>query len=433
MPRQLSIIAYPPFASVLALCSLPVFLWLPTLYGGLGVGLGLMGIVLLGARLADAVLDPWIGRGCDQWRIGPRGVLALAAPCLALSVAALFRPPTGVSPLPWLAGSLAAFTVSFSAASIAHTALAMHWGAGEEQGTRIWTVREAFGLLGTLAATVLPHVLGGSEHPERGLAPMAIGLLVAVPVLALPALMTPKTDTGAPEPNGKPPMSEETGWRSTLAPLADPVFRRLLAVFLVNGTASALPASTVVFYVKDRLGAGTMLPIFLIVYMLAGAAGMPWWTQRASAVGHRRAWQEAILLATGAFVWATFLGEGATWAYGAVCVAAGLALGAEVALPPAMVANSLAKGGRTHLAGRAFGLMGTAGKINLALASAISLPLLEFVGFETGKTNATVALVTLGIVYAGLPCALKLWAWVLLGRVAEPQAAGPPAQAPEAR
>ncbi|MEB3238151.1 MAG: MFS transporter [Candidatus Sericytochromatia bacterium] len=432
MPRLPSIAAYPPFAAVLALCSLPVFLWLPTLYGKLGVGLGLIGLVLLGARLADAVLDPWIGRGCDQWRIGPRGVLAIAAPCLALSVAALFRPPAGVPVLPWLAGSLAAFTVAFSAASIAHTALAMAWGAGQADGTRLWTIREGFGLVGTLTATILPHVLGGEGHPEQGLALMAAGLLVAVPVLALPALWLPHDDRTVSQRGDA--AEEPGGWRATLAPLADPVFRRLLGVFLVNGTASALPAATVVFYVKDRLGAGNLLPVFLILYMLAGAAGMPWWTRRAATTGHRRAWQEAILLATCAFVWATFLGEGQVLAYGAVCVAAGLALGAEVALPPAMVANGLTQGGRAHLAGRAFGLMGTAGKINLALASAISLPLLEFMGFVTGKANTTAALVTLGIVYAGLPCLLKLWAWQLLGKVGDgAQLTGPPAQAPEAR
>ncbi|MEB3299050.1 MAG: MFS transporter [Candidatus Sericytochromatia bacterium] len=434
MGRPSAVWAWPPFAAVLAMTSLPVFLWLPTLYSSLGIGLGAMGLILLLARLGDAVLDPWIGQGCDRWPGGARRIMSLATPVLALAVLALFRPPSGIPALPWLGCSLLAFTVAFSASSIAHAALGMTWGAGDAQeGTRLWTIREAWGLLGTLAATILPHVLGGPEHPEQGLRPLAVGLALALPLLMWPALLTPES-TRARANAPQPTVSSGPGlrWKVALAPLHDPFFRRLMAVFLVNGTASALPAATVVFFVRDRLEAGTLLPAFLISYMAAGAAGMPFWTRRAARVGDRRAWQEAILLATAAFIWAVLLGRGQVWGYAAVCLAAGLALGAEVALPPAILSRHLAGDQTRRMEGRAFGWLGTAGKINLALAGAISLPLLDAVGFATGTANTPAALTTLSVVYAGLPCFLKAWAWKLLSNLEAPKRPGPPDNKPEA-
>ncbi len=50
----------------LAFVALPLYAVLPDHYGvGLGVPLAWLGVVLLGARLLDAWIDPWIGRRVD--------------------------------------------------------------------------------------------------------------------------------------------------------------------------------------------------------------------------------------------------------------------------------------------------------------------------------------------------------------------------------
>ena len=51
----------------LAFVALPLYVILPNHYAtAFGAPLALLGAVLLGARLVDAVLDPWIGRWCDR-------------------------------------------------------------------------------------------------------------------------------------------------------------------------------------------------------------------------------------------------------------------------------------------------------------------------------------------------------------------------------
>ena len=79
---------------------------------------------------------------------------------------------------------------------------------------------------------------------------------------------------------------------SVWAPLRQPAFARLLGVFLVNGIASAVPATLVLFFIQDRLGADAAWQgVFLLRYFVAAALSMPLW---ARAVGRwglaRRGW-----------------------------------------------------------------------------------------------------------------------------------------------
>jgi len=62
----------------LAFCALPLYVLMPNLYAReWGVSLAALGAVLLGARLFDAALDPWLGRVCD--RLFARSISAVLA------------------------------------------------------------------------------------------------------------------------------------------------------------------------------------------------------------------------------------------------------------------------------------------------------------------------------------------------------------------
>ncbi len=65
--------------------------------------------------------------------------------------------------------------------------------------------------------------------------------------------------------------------------------------------------------------------------------------------------------------------------------------------------------------GSYFGMWSWATKMNLALAAGISLPLLEWLGYQSGVPQLT-GLQALLIAYAVLPCCLKLVAALLLWR-----------------
>ena len=136
---------------------------------------------------------------------------------------------------------------------------------------------------------------------------------------------------------------------------------------------------------------------------------MPLWVKLSERCGKVNAWALAMAAAIVAFVWAFWLGPGDGAAFAAICVLSGLALGADLALPPSLLADVIGRDGTARPAGAYFGLWTLATKLNLALAAGIGLPLLAALGYTPG-TQAPGAVSALAFVYAAVPCLLKLGA-----------------------
>jgi GPH family glycoside/pentoside/hexuronide:cation symporter len=399
----------------LAMAALPLYVHLPKFYGAyLGIDLALLGGVLLALRLADGVIDPLLGVLSDRGGARKRW-LAFAAPLLALGMVGLFRPlPRGGTALVvWLAAMLAIVYLGFSMATINHNAWGAELSADPVERTRITALREGLALCAVVIAAALPSYLGGADGGLGRFAILFAGFTLAcsaITLLGTPGVALPVVAQG--------PHSRV---RDLIArPLADPLFRKLLVVFMLNGIAAAIPATLVLFFIADVLDAESRQGMFLVLYFVAGAAGMPVWVQLSAHIGKPQAWLVAMGIAIAAFVWASRLGAGDTGAFLVICVLSGLALGADLALPPSLLADVIGRRGRMEGTGSYFGLWTLATKLNLALAAGIALPLLEALGYKPGGRDAT-ALNALAIVYAFVPCVLKLGAGVALVRFRKSQ------------
>jgi Na+/melibiose symporter-like transporter len=185
---------------------------------------------------------------------------------------------------------------------------------------------------------------------------------------------------------------------------------------MVNGIASAIPATLIVFFVQDRLQLDAQMQAqFLGVYFVAAAISMPLWLRVIARFGLVKAWAAGMAMAMVVFIWSYALGAGDVWGYTAICALSGLALGADLIAPGALLNGVLQQRGPNEIhAGAYFGWWQVATKLNLALAAGIALPLLEWLGYTPGAQDAS-ALAALSGSYALLPCALKLGAlWLLL-------------------
>jgi glycoside/pentoside/hexuronide:cation symporter, GPH family len=126
----------------------------------------------------------------------------------------------------------------------------------------------------------------------------------------------------------------------------------------------------------------------------------------------------AMTLAIASFLWTLTLGVQDLIPFALICAASGAALGADLTLLPAIFAQRLAQTGTPEAA--AFGLWSFVSKLSLALAALTILPALDAAGFQPGATNSAPALQSLTLIYAGLPCVLKLIAIALLARTRLP-------------
>jgi Na+/melibiose symporter-like transporter len=184
---------------------------------------------------------------------------------------------------------------------------------------------------------------------------------------------------------------------------------------MLNGIASAVPATLVLFFVQDRLQAPTrMEPLFLGSYLLSAALSMPLWLAAVRRFGLARSWLAGMGLAVAVFVWAGTLGAGDAWPFIAICGLSGAALGADLVMPGAMLAGLIARAGDLGRSqGAYYGWWNFATKLNLALAAGLALPLLGLCGYAPGAREPQ-ALQALTAAYCLLPCALKLAAAGLL-------------------
>jgi Na+/melibiose symporter-like transporter len=407
---------YAALAFPLAMVALPVYVHVQKFYADtLALDLALLGYVLLGVRALDALSDPLLGYLSDRAAATARGrrvLIVFALPLLATGFIAAFHPPAanGAGLALWLAVSLMVVYLGFSMASVSYLAMGAELSPEYHERTRVTATRGALGVAGVLTAAALPQLLSERLGEQAGLAWFS---LLFVPVLLAGAFFTlrfsprPEVRSGA--------RAAGNVFSALLAPLANGRYRWLIAVSLLSGTAAAIPGTLILFYVQDVLQRPDLSAPFLALYFLFGAAGMPLWVAAAHKLGKKHAWLIGMIFSVAAFVWAFLLGPGAVVQFSVVCVLSGLAYGAELALPPSILAD-IVDGDERADAGRSdgayFGLWQMLDKLTLALAAGIALPLLAWLGYRPGIAQA--AGDALSLAYALVPCAIKLAATACL-------------------
>ncbi len=387
--------------------AIPLYVLLPEHHGRtLGVPLAWLGLGLMLARLADAGIDPWLGRWADRLLQAGRApaALALSALALALGVWGLFFPPlaglgaTGGASAPsaamlaWVFGAMAWTFLSYSLAQVLYLAWGTRLGGDLPTRARIVAWREGWGLLGVVMANVLA---------------LQMGLVVACTVLALSLAVGVALVWTGPRPAwGGAPRHDPAG----VQPWRQPAFRALMAVYLLNGVAAAVPATLVMFFVSDLLQARDQAPWCLGAYFVAAALSVPLWTRLIHRWGAWRAWAAGMAMSVPPFLLVLTLGPGDVPLYLGVCVVCGLALGADLTAPGTLLTGVVRQAGHADGGEGAYaGWWHWGAKLNLALAAGLALPALQWLGYQPGQADAAGLLVLAGV-YGLLPCLFKLLA-----------------------
>jgi Na+/melibiose symporter-like transporter len=442
----------------LAMSALPVYVHIPAYYTReLGTPLVATGLVLFLARLVDTVQDPVLGLVIDRQRqAGPQRIvvwMAVAGVLLALAFAGLWLPPLHGSAalLAWLALML---ILAYSAHSMLNIAY-LSWGArlpGDLLKPAAW--REGLGLTGVILASVIPGLImagQGAANIRTGLNYFALGFAVVLALALIALLRFASHWQNPPAPDGAPargaaceaatgcPMPTErtdaagrdtadagagTADAATLHPAWWPAMRRamrqaianrafvqLLVPYFLNALSASIAATLSLFFIADRLGQAHLAGYFLASYFLAGALGLPLWVKLARRIGNVVAWRSSMLLALAGFGGAALLGPGDMVGYFAVCLASGFALGADLALPPVLLAQVIPP---DQAPANYYGIWTLLGKLALAL-SGLCLPLLAQFNYQPGHSQGSTALLAM---YAFLPCACKALAFLALHRFA---------------
>lgn len=401
MQAGLRLPSYSLFAALLAAAGLPIYIHAPKFYvDEFGVSLAALGAVLFGLRLLDVVQDPLLGWLAEKTR-DRRGVaVAVGCAVMAGAMIALFAVPPLLPPLLWFGLTLTFVFSAFSFLTINFYAQGVIkadalTGKGHLRLAR-W--RESGALAGVCLASVAPVALGAvMQQPFAGFA-------VGFAVLAFAAVIAMRAEWSTAG------IAASTGFGAVLK---DPLARRLLLIAMVNAAPVAVSSTLFLFFVESKLQAPGFEGPLLLVFFLSAALAAPVWGALAERFGARNVLLIAMILAIGAFGLTLTLGPGDWLLFAAICVASGATLGADLTLLPAIFASRMAQ--ISPSASEGFGLWSFVSKLTLAFAAVSLLPMLESVGFQSGSAeNPQEALVLLTLLYAAVPCALKLIAIALL-------------------
>ncbi|AMP05972.1 MFS/sugar transport family protein [Collimonas pratensis] len=332
----------------------------------------------------------------------------IAALGLAVAFAGLWLPPVATTYLAlWLAVMLILTYTAHSMLNIAY----LSWGAklqhsephksGVLLGAAAW--REGAGLVGVIIASIAPSIIMLKPRPQiawaMGWYSLSFSVLLMIAMFTLLRL--------------SPKWQSSSGSHSKLrhnwsAIKANQAFRKLLLPYFFNAVSVAIPATLVIFFIHDRLQAASKTALFLASYFIAATIGLPVWVGLAKKIGVAPSWGIGMVLAILAFSSTAWLGAGDSNKYMIVCIVAGLALGADLALPPVLLAQVI---GLNETAASYYGVWTLLGKLALAL-SGLGLPILAYFGYQPGLAGSA----ALTLAYAIVPCVCKGMALILLVR-----------------
>ena len=156
---NLSLAAYSGPMIAMSIVNMLLIAYLPNFYAAeIGISIATVGMIFMGARAFDAVIDPVIGNFSDRTRSrwGRRKPwLVFGVPAFMVTTWLFFQPPAGVG-ITYLLIVAFLFYVTYALVIIPYVS----WGAeirrDYEGRTKVNSMREGAGILGTVIATLLP-------------------------------------------------------------------------------------------------------------------------------------------------------------------------------------------------------------------------------------------------------------------------------------
>ena len=393
------------FAMPLSFAGMPIYIYAPDFYTKhFGVSLSTLGFLLLFLRFFDAIQDPFIGKLVDRFRSYSLLIMVFSGLMLSISFYGLFNPSNFLTPTASFGLNVVLSTTAFSLASICLNSIGGIWGSSKSDKSLVTSIRESFGVLGLLVSVVLPAVLMQNFTEKQSFFYISILLFILVLLASLNFYLWNKNNHSILETK----LEEERSKFSFLK--IHKSIKNFYTVYALSMLGSSIPAVLVLFFIKDVLGADKYTGLFLLLYFLAGILGSVLWHKVSKKYNFYFAWSSSMILAVISFIWAIFLSKGDIVEYSLICIFSGIAFGADLVIPPAILGYYTKKFSIEDVSATYFAILAFLAKSSLAVGSFLALPSLEKLGYIPSSNNSDTALIYLSIFYAGIPCIIKLFA-----------------------
>ncbi|MDJ0789339.1 MAG: MFS transporter [Myxococcota bacterium] len=303
------------------------------------LGPALMGSILLGARVWDAVTDPLVGWLSDRTRsrFGRRRpwFLASALP-FAASLVMLWSPPESLGDAAlgaWIAVAVLLFYTTYTTFRVPHMALGAELSRGYHDRTRVFGISQAIESVGMLSAAGVLVLLERADDPRSFARWLSVGIAIVGASSMIAATLSLRERSAFQGRGGTRP------WRAFADVLRNPHSRLLIAIFL----AEQLGFSALVVllpYLSDYL---LQTPgdtgLYLFGAIGAAFASIPVWVHLSRRFGKKPMWLMSVVIKMAAFAVSMTLGEGDGAIFLGVTIAFGFMHGCGSVVGPSLKAD----------------------------------------------------------------------------------------------
>ena len=402
------LLIYGGLALPLCIAETPIIAYLPAFYAReLHLGVSLVGLVFLLARLWDGVSDILVGWTSDLLtsRFGRRKpFVVVGAPLLMASTWFLCNPPKGAG-LIYLSIWVILFYASFTSVKVPHISWGTELATEYVDRSRVTTYREAFTMIGFLLFVTAPLVMSEDESHLAGvLFLIAVVTLVTVPMATVP-LGIFVGDPIVTQRDTRKPFSE------FLALARNSTFMRYLIARLLYATEEGVANSLLVF--SFSVGFDLHNKLFQAIFFLyvANLLTMPITLRLARKVDKHRILAIGLSIQACVYLVMTFAPAGNFNCIVFLYIIVGCAGTAILSMPSSILADIIDRGeadSGSRSSGAYVAVDNLIYKLGMALGVGISFGLLGLFHFDPSAEHHSAAdVLHIRLLGFALPCILS--------------------------
>jgi len=396
---------YGLMALPLAFMGLPLYIHLPKFYHDqYGVSLSLLGIILFCSRIIDALIDPIVGMISDKFNFRQKKYLIVFGILIAIIFNCFFLLPEGKSQLfslLWFSACTFFSYLLYSLIYINYYSLGLELAKNEYSRIKLSGIRELLGFIGILSAAIMPGIFLYYLENEQEVYTyygLVFSATILIALYYIPNTLNLTTGKEIENPSKK-----------ILFIFSDKSMRWVLLLFFINTLPISITSNLFSFYAEEVLESKNYTSLFLFCYFTSAAIGAGLTLFASKFFNKIKILLLAMIISSISFSFCYFLDKNNAMWFFYICLASGIGLGAELAIFPSIAADRLE--GKEKYGNLFFSIWGCLGKISLALAAGIFLPLIssshEYLIDITSNSKIT-------FFYAIIPLILKLSTIIML-------------------
>jgi Na+/melibiose symporter-like transporter len=394
------------FSLPLAFVGLPIYINVTDFYiRNFEVNIAYLAFVILFVRLLDGIQEPILGLLSDyliKRKFSHKKIIYFSSVFLAISFFGLFNPPIWLKQnlvLIWVFILMTTTYSFYNLCLINFEALAVVIAHDSAQRVEVNSYKEFFGLIGIIIASASPQLISLiTKNNGQNYFYLSIIFVILLFFSIIFFLRNVTEDQKI--------LSENFNIKNIIKEIfKDKIFIKLMIIFFINSLAVSLPASVITFFVSEILYASDKIGYFLVVYFLSAGIFVYFWKKIIDRIGKIPAWRISIIGSVITFVFAYFINGENYHLFYIVCFLSGVFLGADLIIPPALIAEVVHK--KTAKITSYISFWSMINKAGLMFASFFTLISLSIVDFNPQDPTPE-SLLLIPILYAIIPCALKI-------------------------